>query len=340
MTNSILEIISKQAQSYYKEMPVIILGSGASAAHGVSGMQPLSEFIVKSVDVADFNDADMAAWDNFCGLLLAGVDLEGALHQVALSPTTTQKIISATWNFLAPQDRKIFDDSINDENYFPLGKLLRHMLRSTATTLNIVTPNYDRLAEYSCEQEGIHHFSGFSHGYRGHITQKEYLKCARQVNIWKVHGSLGWFINANGVICSLGNIERIPESLTPLIVTPGVAKYRSTHRDPYKTIIHMSDEVLDKAKSYLCIGFGFNDEHIQEKLVNRCAKGDASVIVITHKLSDSAKKFLFNGNAKNYLAIEAAQDSTSSIVYSSSLPNTEEVNLPFWQLNKFLTLIL
>lgn len=339
MTDNIIEIISKQAQSYYKEMPVIILGSGASAAHGISGMHPLSQFIVKSVDVTDCNAADMAAWDVFCGLLLDGVDLESALHQVALSPNTTQKIISATWNFLAPQDRNVFDKSLNDSNYFPLGRLLKHMLRSTVPSLNIITPNYDRLAEYSCEQEGIHHFSGFSHGYRGHLSAKDYLKCARQVNIWKVHGSLSWFINAQGIICSLGNIERIPEGLDPLIVTPGVAKYRSTHRDPYKTIIHMSDDVLEKAKSYLCIGFGFNDEHIQEKLVNRCAKGDASVIVITHKLSDSAKKFLLN-NAKNYLAIEAGQDGSSSIIYSSSLLIAEEVNLPYWQLNQFLTLII
>lgn len=340
MTDNIIELISRQAQSYYKEMPVIILGSGASAAHGIPGMHPLSEFIVGSVDVTDSDAADIAAWESFCSLLISGIDLEGALHQVTLSPVTNQKIISATWNFLAPADRKVFDDSLKNTNYFPLGKLLKHMLRSTAPSLNIITPNYDRVAEYSCEQEGIHHFSGFSHGYRGYIAPKDYLKCARQVNIWKVHGSLSWFANAQGVICSLGNIERVPEGLTPLIVTPGVEKYRSTHRDPYKTIIHMSDDVIDKAKSYLCIGFGFNDVHIQEKLVNRCTKGDASVIVITHKLSDSAKKFLFSGNTKSYLAIEAAQDNSSSLIYSSSLTQVEEIPLPFWQLNEFLTLII
>ena len=340
MSDKELDVISKQAQDYYKNTPVIILGSGASAAYDMSGMWDLAQHLIKKIEVEDLSPADIQSWTEFCALLENNVDLESALHKVNLSPELTNRVVLSTWELLVPEDRAVFEKSLDDSKLFPLGTLLTHMLRSTTKQIDIITPNYDRLAEYACEQENIHHYSGFSHGYRGNPVKKDYLKCSRQVNIWKVHGSLGWFVNEHGVICSLSNIHSIPEGLTPLIVTPGIEKYRSTHREPYKTTIHEADDVIDAASSYLCVGFGFNDEHIQEKLVNRCAKDNATVIVVTYKLSDSAKNFLFNGNSTRYLAIEAQENDDNSVVYSSELDEPIELEGNYWSLNGFLELIM
>jgi hypothetical protein len=335
-----MDVISKQAQDYYKNTPVIILGSGASAAYDMSGMWDLAQHLIKTIEVRDLPPSDIELWENFCGLLEGNTDLESALHQVNLPPKLTNRIVLSTWALLVPEDIAVFDKSLNDSTLFPLGTLLTHMLRSTTKQINIITPNYDRLAEYACEQENIHHYTGFSHGYRGCPVKRDYLKCSRQVNIWKVHGSFGWFVNEQGVISSLSNIHCIPEGLTPLIVTPGIEKYRSTHREPYKTTIHEADDVIDAASSYLCVGFGFNDEHIQEKLVNRCAKDDATVIVVTYKLSDSAKAFLFNGHSTRYLAIEAQPNDLNSIVYSSEFDEPIKLDGNYWSLNGFLKLIM
>lgn len=340
MTDNALETLSKQAQDYYKDTPVIILGSGASAAYGMPGMWNLSQHLIKTIEVEKLSEAEIASWEIFCDLLKKEIDLESALHQVNLSPELTNRVVLSTWELLVPEDIAVFEKSLKDSNLFPLGTLLTHMLRSTTKQIDIITPNYDRLAEYACEQENIHHYSGFSHGYRGTPVKKDYLKCSRQVNIWKVHGSLGWFVNEQGVISSLSNIDSIPEGLKPLIVTPGIEKYRSTHKEPYKTTIHEADDVIDAASAYLCIGFGFNDEHIQEKLVNRCAKDDATVIVVTHRLSDSAKKFLFNGNSIRYLAIEAQENDLNSVVYSSEFDEPIKLEGNYWSLNGFLELIM
>ncbi|QHJ12882.1 hypothetical protein FX988_03140 [Paraglaciecola mesophila] len=339
MSEEILNKISKQAQDYYKNTPVIILGSGASAAFGMSGMWQLAQHLMANVDVVDLHDNEQTSWHNFCEKLKADIDLETALHDVPLSPELTGRVVSETWSLLAPEDFTVFEGSLNNLSLFPLGKLLKHMFRSTAKELNIITPNYDRLAEYACEQENIHHYSGFSHGYRGYSAKKDYLSCSRQVNIWKVHGSLGWFSNSNGVIIFLSNVSEIPNDLTPLIVTPGIEKYRSTHKEPYKTIIHESDDVMDKATAYLCIGFGFNDEHIQTKLVNRCANNGASVIIITYKLTEATKEFIANESTDKYLAIEAAEDNKSKI-YSSLLDEPAEVEGEFWSLSGFMNLIM
>jgi len=340
MTENIIEVISKQAQDYYKDTPTIILGSGASAAFNMSGMWQLSQHLIETVETQDLSDMEVESWSEFCDLLNGDVDLESALHRVNLSQKLTDRIVVSTWLLLAPEDIAVFKKSLGDSNMFPLGRLLKHMLRSTTNQLNIITPNYDRLAEYACEQENLHHYTGFSQGYRGSPVNKDYLKCSRQVNIWKVHGSLGWFVNEQGVILSLSNTDIVPEGLTPLIVTPGIEKYRSTHREPYKTTIHESDDVIDASSSYLCIGFGFNDEHIQEKLVNRCAKDDAAIIVVTHKLSDSAKQFLFGGNSVRYLAIEAQDDGQKSVAYSSEFNGGVGLDQDFWSLNGFLKLLM
>ncbi|WP_297486335.1 SIR2 family protein [uncultured Photobacterium sp.] len=340
MSEQVLDKISKQAQEYYKNTPVIILGSGASAAFGMSGMWILAQHLIKNIKVDDLSESEQSSWSMFCQLLNDGVDLETALHDVHLSPVLTNRVVSSTWELLAPEDVKVFNRSFNEPTLFPLGKLLKHMFRSTAKELNIITPNYDRLAEYACEQEGIHHYDGFSHGYKGHLVKKNHLTCLRQVNIWKVHGSLGWFTNNNKVIMSLGIMDSIPSGLNPLIVTPGIEKYRSTHKEPYKTIIHESDDVMDKATSYLCVGFGFNDDHIQTKLVNRCANDDAAVIIITHKLTDAAKEFILNRNAERYLAIESSSNDGKSIIYSSLIKEAIEVDGDYWSLNGFLNFIM
>lgn len=339
MSEEILDKVSKQAQDYYKNTPVIILGSGASAAFGMSGMWKLAQHLMDNVNAADLSESEQTSWHMFCEKLRDGIDLETALHDVQLSQELTKRVVYETWKLLSPEDITVFEKSLNDTSLFPLGRLLKHMFRSAAKELNIITPNYDRLAEYACEQENIHHYSGFSHGYRGYSVKKDYLSCARQVNIWKVHGSLGWFTNSNGVITSLSNINEIPDGLTPLIVTPGIEKYRSTHKEPYKTIIHESDDVMDKATTYLCVGFGFNDEHIQTKLVNRCANNGASVIIITYELTDATKSFISNGSTKKYLAIEASENNKSKI-YSSLFDGPIEVDGDYWSLSGFMNLIM
>lgn len=295
-----LEIVAKQAQAYYKLSPVIILGSGASASFGMSGMGALAHHLITNIDVSKEDAGTRKGWEDCCSLLKAGVDLESALHKVTLESAVTAKVVRATWDLLNPQDLDVFYSSMTNSTLFPLGTLLRHYLASTQSQIHIITSNYDRLAEYACEQEGIHHYTGFSYGFRRHAVPRDYLIAKRQVNIWKVHGSLDWFAVASAGIVCLGNASRIPDNLHPMIVTPGVAKYRNTHREPYKSIIHEADNALDAAHAYLCVGFGFNDEHIQEKLVNRCSTNSAKVIVITYALSDSAKARVLVRGLKGY----------------------------------------
>lgn len=109
MSEEILDKVSKQAQDYYKNTPVIILGSGASAAFGMSGMWKLAEHLMVNVDASDLLDSEQTSWHNFCEKLRAEIDLETALHDVPLSQELTNRVVSETWKLLSPEDITVFE---------------------------------------------------------------------------------------------------------------------------------------------------------------------------------------------------------------------------------------
>ncbi len=330
----------KQAQDYHSKAPLIILGSGASAAHGMSGMGALAAHLVAHTDTLGLSPAEIAAWERFCQVLRDGVDLETALHQVDVSEELTGRIIKATWSLINSEDVRIFRKSLQNKAMFPLGRLLGHMLRSSLSTINIVTTNYDRLAEYACEQERTHHYTGFTHGFFRQLAAPTEITTARKVNIWKVHGSLDWFKSPLEDIVGLSNIDGVPDNYEPQIVTPGTQKYQRTHLEPYRSIINNADQAITAAKSYLCIGYGFNDEHIQPKLMVKCIRQNAPITIVTYELSAAAKKLILDGKAQNYLAIERGATDDQSVVYSSYEKAPFTVDRNIWSLEGYLSLIM
>lgn len=330
----------KQAQDYYGKAPIIILGSGASAAHGMSGMAALAHHLTKETDVSELSSADMESWGNFCQTLGKGVDLETALHQVDVSEELTCRIINSTWLLINSEDSNIFRNGLQNISMFPLSRLLQHMFRTSIKKINIVTTNYDRLAEYACEQGRIHHYTGFTHGFFRQLTTPDELTCLRRVNIWKVHGSLDWFQSPLNDTIAISGTQEIPENYSPQIVTPGTHKYKKTHLEPFRSIINNADTAIDEAGSYLCIGYGFNDDHIQPKLMAKCHRQGAPVTIITYALSDSVRKLIIDGKAKNYLAIERGTTDDKSVVYSSLSNSSFTVDKNIWSLEGYLSLIM
>ncbi|TBL61137.1 SIR2 family protein [Hafnia paralvei] len=330
----------KQAQDFYSKAPVIILGSGASAAYGMSGMSGLATYLVAETDRTGLSNDEIVAWRKFCQVLQDGVDLESALHQVVISDLLTARIIEATWTLINFEDINIFQKSLQNNAMFPLSRLLEHMFKSSLRTINIVTTNYDRLAEYACDQGRIHHFTGFTYGYFRQLATPNEMNYSRRVNIWKVHGSVDWFKSPLEDTVALTNIHKTPDNYEPQIVTPGTQKYQKTHLEPFRSIINNADEAINSASSYLCIGYGFNDEHIQPKLMAKCLRNKVPITIITYALSEATKRLIIDGNAQNYLAIERGDTDDQSIVYSSLVEAPVTVEKNIWSLEGYLSLIM
>ena len=317
-----IERVYRLAQQCVESVPVIVVGSGASMGHGLPGMWELAQYLVANVDPTGASKQDSEKWEAF-KRRLEDADLETALTDVPLGDVLTSRVVRATWKMIAEADQRILSEAINNWQYFPFSRLLQVLFRSNRTRVDVVTTNYDKLIEYAYDMADLCHFTGFSHGViRSRYTQDPVHFCrknqpARTVNIWKVHGSLDWFDKDN---IPLGlPIQSEPyDGFEPIIVTPGIEKHRKTQQEPFRTILAEADNALVSAESYLCVGYGFNDEHIQPKLIVKCRSKPVPITIITKELTKRTRQFLREGAFQRFLAIE--EHEAGSIAYSHEAP--------------------
>lgn len=90
-----LNKIMLQAQKYIENIPVIVLGSGASVSYGLPTMWTLSEYLKNNIKVESNEE-----WDKFVHLLDNNIDLETALQKVNLDEMITNEIITKTWQLI------------------------------------------------------------------------------------------------------------------------------------------------------------------------------------------------------------------------------------------------
>jgi hypothetical protein len=284
------------------------------------------------------------SWPKFTAALDKTNDLEAALQQVPLPDNIIANVTRATRGCILEDDSTVFERVALRQLDLPLTRLYQHLLRSTNNTLSVVTTNYDRLAEFAADSAKLAWYSGFSRGLlrffgSRDITRQPAPNETRTVNIWKVHGSVDWFMDADSIAVALPYGDEFPSALHPLLVTPGSLKYKATHQEPFRTIIANADAAIANARSYLCIGYGFNDAHIQPKLVEKVRDQTAPIVILTRTMRQPAKEFLAKCKKAPFLALEQAE--TATRVYSSQSPNGYELpDTGIWQLDKFLDAVI
>ena len=337
-----LEDVANFAQKCIQSHPVVVLGSGASAPHKIRGMGALADNLRDGILTESTEEED--AWILVTTALADGDGLEEALQKTSAPHTLVQKIVNLTWSAIADDDLSVLMRAASGEESFPLSDLYRGLFRSANKTIHVVTPNYDRIAEYAADVADFVHSTGFTPGI---IRQREGADAvsvwrgnhvARTVKIWKVHGSLDWFENEEGVVVSLPLTTTLPDRRLPSIVTPGVSKYERTHEEPFRSAIQGADAALGSASAFLCIGYGFRDTHIEPKLVERCRQKNVPIVIIARTLTDEARTFLDRNAGSSYLALENHEGGTR--VFCPQAP--EGVTLPsidIWSFPSFNGLV-
>lgn len=343
MPDTPYETLCKRAQACISKTPVVILGSGASIAEGIPGMSQLRDHLLQIQPLANWDEQDRGYWASFLERLKS-TDLESALQEVNLPPHLDDQVVIETWNYLQPFDLKAFNKSLERTTPGALTRLFQHLLRSTNKSIDVVTPNYDRLAEYAADFGELYHETGFRHGHiRAHLGEGRQTVQINKVdqnyvNIWKVHGSFEWFKDSSKTVRALPISHSRPEGWIPAIVTPGIQKYRRTYDEPFVSIKTASDKAFSSASAFFCVGFGFNDDHIQTKLKDRCRAHRTPLVLITYSLTQTARAMLGGSHCEEYLAVEMANDGCR--IFSPEFPNGELVHEgEYWQLEHFLELV-
>lgn len=337
-----MDSISRLAQACYQSNPTIVLGSGASIGLGLPSMAQLQEYLTSSI-IATPKEED--EWLLVKTALNQGDHLEAALEGKTLQKSLIDKIVIATWKYINEKDHELFLNAISKDSYFPLGEFLKALFQSSNNIINVVTTNYDRAIELSCNAVGLMYSTGFTPGYyqqreaTNTVTFMRGPKIARMVRIWKVHGSLDWFSRKDGTIIGLPVFELPYSDVFPQIVTPGLNKFEKTHQEPFRSSIAGADQSLENAQGYLCVGFGFRDPQIEPKLIERFRVKDVPIVVLARTLTDEAKVFLKEKAGSNYLGIEKSE--AGSKLYTSGYPNGfEKENVDLWNLENFKSLVV
>ena len=335
--NTLEDKFAKLIQKYLEKQPVIILGTGATIPYGLPSMLELASHLKVSVD------GDSVEWNSFLSALEQTGDLEKALQITQMSLALTDKIIMITWKLVNQEDLKFYDNMVVEpQKEFPLKDLFSKLLQSHPKHIKVITTNYDRVAEYAADLTYANTYTGFSGRYHLRHSQSYLQNYPNQnrVDIWKVHGSLDWFKRENNNSFSSPLAKEIPENTKPLIVTPGIVKYQQTHLEPYRTVMNEADKALMEASCFLCIGYGFNDEHVQPKLIQQVQQRGIPIVTITKELTESGRKLLLERPVKAIVLEETENNKTLLHYFEDNEGKSETLDGNFWQLGEFLNLWL
>src|SRR5690606_8215410 len=113
------DCILKFIQDSVKQIPVIVIGSGASRAFGIAGMEELAKYLID--EIVPIED-EIEIWEEFKQHLNNGLDLESVLHKVNVTARLEKEIVLKTKELILPQDIAIREKLVLGELDMPLSK--------------------------------------------------------------------------------------------------------------------------------------------------------------------------------------------------------------------------
>lgn len=159
--------------------------------------------------------------------------------------------------------------------------------------VQLFTTNYDLLFETAANESGFVVIDGFSftqprkfsgryfdldivNREKTRIKQEESF-VSKVFHFYKLHGSLNWFKD------DTENVVQQDNPIKPLIIYPASEKYESSYEQPYFEMMSRFQQVLRKENTLLIvIGFGFQDKHIQNSIIEAVEQNPDFHLLIVH----------------------------------------------------------
>lgn len=337
-----LNDIKRFLQDHLQEGLLMVVGTGLSIAEGIPGMGQLANQLKSEIPDKISANPD-PGWEQIVASLDAGDHLEAAMGKTTLLPSTVETIVSTTANMISCAEKEVLSKVLIGERELPFTPFVKHLFKS-GKQFHLITPNYDRLIEFATEAAGIgvdSRFFGYLHGLsnpkksadshrESYISGKNSafrpLPC---LCVHKPHGSLDWFeVNGKLVRCP------IETGKVPVIITPGASKYRESFKWAFDEQRTSGNRAATNATRLLFIGYGFNDDHLEQYLCPNLKLSKHSVI-ITKELSQNALKIIENSKDNEVFALCAVSATDPRTRILSSQGEEIIVDEQLWNLEGF-----
>ena len=189
--------------------------------------------------------------------------------------------------------------------------------------LKLFTTNYDLAFETAASNTGMIIIDGFEYGrpyrfnpawfhydivHKVQTSDKANSYLPNVFHLYKIHGSVDWIKTEQGVQ------KRISDSQEgdPVIIYPSSTKYQSSYESPYLDMMASFLEAVQKPKTaILCLGFGFNDKHINNAII-MALRTNPELLLMVGTRSLFAEQSSFNENIK-ILLMDAVKSGDSRI---------------------------
>lgn len=332
-------------QQHFTEGLCFVIGSGLSAAEGIPGMGPLADHLDKCS--AELAGDDQVLWQKVAAVLAAKEGLEAALLKHTPTDTLEDWIRAKTCQLLLPWERKVVGEAIRGERSLRLTTLLKS-IRLPDAGLPVITPNYDRLIEVACELAGLHcdttavgqYAASFDHTRSVMGSCKRVLQIGKSVllehypraAVLKPHGSFDWYRGKNGPFRSSLDLD-----CDRIIITPGLNKYRAGYNSPFDKHRELGNNHIRQATRLFVVGYGFNDDHLQNHLVDRIREGIPTLIA-SHSVSETVLKLADESPACMCLA--ARPDKKPGVVISTKGKQLSHEGPELWDIGVLATELL
>lgn len=203
--------------------------------------------------------------------------------------------------------------------------------------LKLFTTNYDLAFETAASNTGMIVIDGFEYGrpyrfnpawfhydivHKTQVSDKANSYLSNVFHLYKIHGSVDWIRTNQGIQ------KRISDSQQgdPVIIYPSSTKYQTSYESPYLDMMSSFLESVQKPKTaILCLGFGFNDKHINNAITMALRTNPELLLMIgTRSFFDEHGSF--NADIRKLL-VEAirAGDSRISIIDSDFATFVEQL---------------
>lgn len=191
-------------------------------------------------------------------------------------------------------------EKINEDDYYNMihNDFAKWIVKAERQyPVEIFTTNYDYLFEMGLENNDVPFFDGFTGSYKPFFSAElieDFSYLPKQTKLWKIHGSLGWKLDAKKRVIRTNSDE------ADILIYPSISKYENSKKLPYTALMDRLCSYLKQPDSVLFVcGYSFNDEHINERILSGLRSESTSHVYVLYydiEWEENFKKYSFTEN--------------------------------------------